>query len=297
MKLGDIKDVLTFAAFRPEPDDRRAPWSRRFDHQRTLLLNIGRNQTSWKAVAKGGKLYDGGIQYGDFKEIASRMTEEWRSLTDEGWCAVSINSRYVINLESNVSRKPGVEELIRSNPRVVLGARYERGKRYAFTSNPESVSTVLLTVEEEQIKNLEVQLREVGLKAGRISCGTYAMLRRLLETTHTSGQKTPPKPESEAARPCLDIICCEGSVCALLEAGELWPELRSRSDLYKDGDYHAVFEILQPFLTRIEDGGSIRFAADNADSPILQELSTRLPNTPITDYSAPDHLWRLMADL
>lgn len=297
MKLGDIKDVLTFAAFRPEPDDRKAPWSRRFDHQRTLLLNIGRNQTSWKAVGKGGKLHDGGVQYGDFKEIASRMTEEWRGLTDEGWCAVSINSRYVINLESNVSRKPGVEELIRSNPRVVLGARYERGKRYAFTSNPESVSTVLLTVDEEQIKQLETQLREIGLKAGRISCGIYAMLRRLLETVHTNGDKNAGKPENQQHAPSLDIICCEGSVCAMLEIGDLWPELRSRSDLYKDGDYQAVFDILQPFLARLTDGSSIRFAADQADSPILQELRTRHPDIAISDHSTPDHLWRVMADL
>lgn len=297
MKLSDIKDVLTFAAFRPEPDDRRAPWSRRFDHQRTLLLNIGRNQTSWKAVGKGGKLYDGGIQHGDFKEIAARMTEEWRALTDEGWCAVSINSRYVINLESNVSRKPGVEELIRSNPRVVLGARYERGKRYAFTSNPESVSTILLTVDEEQIKQLETQLREIGLKAGRISCGTYALLRRLLETVHTNGDKNSAKAESEQKAQYLDIICCDGSVCAMLENGDLWPELRSRTDLYKEGDYAAVFEILQPFLTRINEGGSIRFAADIADSPILQELRTRFPEIPIADHSEPDHLWRVLADL
>ena len=40
MKLKDVKDVLTFAAFRPEPDDSTAPWSKRFPRQRSLLLNF-----------------------------------------------------------------------------------------------------------------------------------------------------------------------------------------------------------------------------------------------------------------
>ncbi len=54
MKLSDVKDVLTFAAFRPEPDDRLATWTRRFARKRTLFLNIGRGQTSgrgWAATA------------------------------------------------------------------------------------------------------------------------------------------------------------------------------------------------------------------------------------------------------
>ncbi len=297
MKLADIKDVLTFAAFRPEADDRRAPWGRRFVKRRTLLLNIGRGQTSWKAVGKDGRLYDGGVQHGDFKEIAPRMAEEWRSLTEDGWCAVSVNTRYIISLESNVSRKPGVEDLIRSNPRVVLGARYERGKRYAFTNNPESISTILLTVDEEQIKQLENQLKEIGLKAGRICCGTYAMLRRMLETVHTTETKDADKNAAALKGNCLDIICCEGSVCVMMEHGDLWTELRSRTDIYKEADYQAVFEILQPLLSRLDSTSSIRFSADNADSPILQELRTRLPETPITDFSSPDYFWKVLADL
>ncbi len=48
MKLKDIKDVLTFAAFRPEPDDSSASWSKRFPKKRSLLLNIGRETVSWQ---------------------------------------------------------------------------------------------------------------------------------------------------------------------------------------------------------------------------------------------------------
>lgn len=293
MKLKDIKDVLTFAAFRPEPDDRLASWTRRFSNQRTLLLNIGRGRTSWKGFSKG-RLVDGGSQQGEFKELAKTLAEEWRALTDEGWCAVSLNSRYVISLETNVSRKPGVEEVIRSNPRAVLGARYERGKRYLLTNNPESVATLLLAVEEEQVKQIEAVLREAGLRVGRICCGTYALLRRLLETVHTGAERNQvPAAQSSA---CLDIVCCEGSMCAMLENGDLWKELRSRNDLYKDDDAGPVLEILQPLIARLGDEASIRFVADQANSVILEKLRARLPGAEITDHSREDHLWRVIAD-
>lgn len=294
MKLKDIKDVLTFAAFRPEPDDRLAAWTRRFSNQRTLLLNVGRGRTSWKGLGKGGRLVDGGVQYGEFKDLAPTLAHEWRGLTDEGWCAVSLNSRYVISLETNVSRKPGVEEILRTNPRAVLGARYERGKRYLLTNNPESVATLLLAVDEEQIKQIEGVLRTIGLHVGRICCGTYALLRRLLESVHTGTEKNQAPAAHRSAY--LDVVCCEGSICAMLENGDLWKELRSRSDLYKDDDAESVIEILQPLIARHGDDVSVRFVADQADSLILEKLRARLPGADITDHSREDHLWRVMAD-
>jgi hypothetical protein len=299
MKLSDIKEVLTFASFRPEPDDRLAPWTRRFTRKRTLFLNIGRGQTSWKGMGRDGRFYDGGVQYGEFKEIAARMADEWRGLTEDGWCAVSINSRYIISLETNVSRKAGADELIRTNPRVVLGTRYEKGKRYTFTNNPETVATILLTVDEEQIKALEGVLKESGLKPGRICCGTYAMMRRLLEAVHTGKKKegAPGGLPVEGATHFLDVVCCEGSVCAMLENGDVWPELRSRADLYKDGDFQPVMAFLEPFFGRLASGASVRFCAETSDSPILAQLREKLPEVVFEDHSRPDHLWRTLADL
>ncbi len=299
MKLSDVKDVLTFAAFRPEPDDRLATWTRRFARKRTLFLNIGRGQTSWKGMGRDGRFYDGGVQYGEFKEIAPRMADEWRGLTDDGWCAVSVNSRYIISIETNVSRKPGADELIRTNPRVVLGTRYEKGKRYTFTNNPESVATILLTVDEEQIKALEGTLKEGGLKPGRICCGTYAMMRRLLETVHIGKAKGAPAEGLPAERKSnfLDIVCCEGSVCAMLENGDAWPELRSRADLYKDGDHQPVMAFLEPFFGRLDSSAGVRFCGETVDSPILAQLREKLPEVEFQDFSRPDHLWRILADL
>lgn len=297
MKLSDIKDVLTFTAFRPEPDDWRAPWTKRFSRRRSLLLNVGRAQTSWKAIGRDGRLADGGVQYGDFKEIASRMADEWKAATEDGWCAVSVNSRYVISLETNVSRKAGAEELIRTNPRVVLGARYERGKRYVFTNNPESVATILLTVDEGEIKQLEGMLKDAGLKPGRICCGAYALMRRLLELVYASESAGEGKKISDRKSDCLHIVCCEGSVCALLGSGDLWPELRSRADLYKESDCQPVMTFLEPLLMRLGPSATIYFMADSVGSPVLQALKEKMPEAQIDDKSLPDQLWRTLADL
>ncbi len=294
--LADIKSVLGFSAFKPEPDDRRASWQRRFPRERTILLNVGRNFTSWRGVGRNGRLVEGGSQNGEFKEIAPTLGAEWRNLTDEGWCAVSLNTRYVISLETNVSRKPGVETLLRTNPRAVLGGRYERGKRYTLTNNPESVATILLSVEEEQIKQLETILHDAGLRVGRITCGSYAMLRRLLETVHT-GSKNSEK-SADNANPqssSLYVVCCEGSVCAMLETGEAWAELRSRSDLYKENEVEPIFHILEPLIPRLTRSATVHFASDQAASPVLDGLRERLPEANLTDHSGDDHLWKILS--
>lgn len=294
--LQDVKNVLTFRAFKPEPDDRLATWPRRFPRERTLLLNIGRGFTSWKGLGRNGKFVDGGSQTGEFKEIVPALAAEWRGLTDEGWCAVSLNTRYVISLETNVSRKPGTEVLLRTNPRAVLGGRYERGKRYALTNNPESVATVLLSVEEEQIKQIETTLRDAALRVGRIACGSYAMLRRMLEAVHGGATRDETKGGGgEQHSMALYVVCCEGSVCTMLESGDAWAELRSRSDLYKDDDFEPIFHILQPLIPRLGRGGRVHFIADHADSPILAGLREQLPGAEVTDHSGEDQLWRVLA--
>lgn len=296
MNFSGIKDVLTFAAFHPEPDDRLAAWHRRFAKQRTLLLNISRSFTTWKIVGKKGKILEGGRQDGDFKEVMASMAGEWKSQIDDGWCCVSMNTRYILGLEANVSRKPGAEEVIRTNPRAVLGARYERGKRYAFTSNPESGSTILLTVDEEQIKQTEAQLSAAGFKVGRLCCGSYALMRRLLETAYPPEEKKADASPVQRKATFLNVVCCEGSACAMLESGEHWVELRSRSDLYKPDDFQPVLEVLSPLIGRLDEESQIRFVADNDNSPVLEVLRTHFPQADITDFSRPDHLWKVLMD-
>ncbi|MGC1481716.1 MAG: hypothetical protein WA771_14545 [Chthoniobacterales bacterium] len=294
--LADVKKVLTFAAFKPEPDDRLATWARRFPRERTLLLNVGRGLTTWSGLDRKGRLVDGGSQSGEFKEVAATASPEWRAFAEDGWCAVSLNTRYVISLETNVSRKPGVEQMLRTNPRAVLGGRYERGKRYEILNNPESIATILLSVEEEHIKQLESTLRDAGLKVGRITCGSFAMLRRLLETVHKTDSTNGKEEEAERQAAVLYVVCCDGSVCAMLEHGDSWNELRSRSDLYDEADYEPIFTILQPLISRLGARSKIHFVCDHAASAILDNLRKHVADAEIIDHGRDDYLWHLLSD-
>ncbi|MDD5200604.1 MAG: hypothetical protein PHC88_12485 [Terrimicrobiaceae bacterium] len=292
MKLKDIKDVLTFASFRPEPDDGSALWTRRFPKRKTLLLNIGKNRTSWRCLGKGGRILDGGSQKGDFKDIATSLAADWRKLTDDGWCNVSVNSRYVVSLEGNLPRKEGIEDVMRTNPRAALGSKFERNKRYALTNNPEHSTSIVLSCDEEVIKKIEATLGESGLRAGRICCGAYTMLRRAIEHVNDGNAVT-----AKARADHLYVICCEGSVCILSQAGDAWSDLRSRCDFY-DEDASAVLEIVTPGRRSDEQQAiEIVFAADQIGSDLPAKLSERLPDTKLTDLTQPDHLWAVISDL
>jgi hypothetical protein len=293
MKLKDLTDVLTFAAFRPEPDEAAAPWPRRFPKEKTLLLNVGKNRTSWRALS-GGRLLDAGQQRGDFKDIAASLAPEWRKLTDRGWCNVSINSRYIISLENNLPRKEGIEDIMRTNPRVVLGAKFERTKRYALTNNPEHATSIVLSCEEEVIKKIETTLAENGLNTGRIACGTYLLLRRLIE--HANADVPTPDKEKAPANH-LFIVCNEGSVCILSQTGHMWAELRSRSDFYED-DTAPVLEMIGPSRRGDEAAPvDILFVADQPGSSLPAQLAEQFPDSKVTDLTQPDHLWGHLADL
>lgn len=295
MKLKDIKDVLTFTAFRPEPDDSAYPWTRRFPNKRTLLLNIAKNRTSWRILGKGGHFLEGGSQRGEFKEVAANLAADWHKLMDDVWCNVSINSRYVISLESNLPRKEGIEEIIRTNPRAALGSKFERGKRYALTNNPEQATSIVLSCDEEVIKKVESTLVENGLQAGRICCGTYTLLRRLLE------QANPSAPPSDAAPATpgnfLFVICNEGSICILSQNGDVWSDLRSRSDFY-DEDATPVLDMISA-ARRSGDASpqTILFVSDQTGSDLPARLAEKLPEVKISDLTRPDHLWANLADL
>jgi hypothetical protein len=292
VKIKDITDVLTFAAFRPEPDDSAAPWIRRFPGRRTLLLNVGKNKTTWRSLGKGGKLLDGGMQKGDFKDLASNLAPEWRKLTDDGWCAVSLNSRYVISLEANLPRKEGIEDIMRANPRAVLGSKFERQKRYALTNNPEHATSIVLSCEDDVVKKIEGGLSEGSLQTGRICCGPYAMLRRAIEYANTGE----PLPDGSPRR-ILYVICCEGAVCLLTQVGDMWTELRSRADFYEE-DFAPVLEMARPGRRGPEDmPGEILLVADNVAPELVEGLAGLFPKAKITDLTQPDHLWRMLADL
>jgi len=169
--IKDLKGVLTFAAFRSEPDDPAASWRNRFSHQSTALVNLGRNMVSYVTFDRRGGIKPGSLLRGEPKELLAEVGPLIAEGTDEGWCILSLNTRYVISLEHNLPRKQGSEETIKTDPRSVLHGRYERSKRYAVTHNPESNSSLLLAYEEENVRKIEGMLKEQGLKLGQCHQG------------------------------------------------------------------------------------------------------------------------------
>jgi len=286
MNVRDILSVLNFSAFRPEEDDSTAVWRRRFPRHRSAIVSIGRGALSWRGILRNGQTADGEFLRGDPKELLGQVAQHVKDATDDGWCAVSLNTRYVISLETNLSRRPGSEELLKMNPRSVLGARYERGKRYAVTHSPETNSSILVACDEEQIRKHETMFREAGLKVGRYCCGAYILLRHALSQTNTT--KGGEKPGS-----FFYVICSQGSVCALLQDEDRWMEVRSRTDVY-DESIEPALELLAPFNQKVPAGAEIVLVCDSIFPEMVEGLGRLFPSHKLTDLTTPDLLSNLM---
>jgi hypothetical protein len=295
MKLKDIQDVLTFRSFRPEPDDSTAPWRKRFPRERTLLLGISRRRVNWLSLDRRGDFTDPGSMEGDLKEVLGAVGPDLRAQTENGWCAVSLNHRFVITLEVNLSRRAGLEEQLRSNPKAALGAKAERGKRYSLIHNPESNTSLLLAVDEDAIVKTEMMLREQGLQPGRISIGIYGMLLDLISQVAEARMARAASNPGEPFGNMVMVACCEGSVVVLSQREEQWTELRSRSDLYTD-DLTPVLDILMPLLQNAGPGAHVIFMNDEQGSNFAELLEARAPGTQLSEVTAPQQLAKLLTD-
>ncbi len=244
------------------------------------------------SLGKGCKFQEGGKADGDLKEIITQNADEWKRLSDGGWCGVSLNSRYIISLENNLSRRKGTEDLLRTNPRAALGSKYERGKRYAVTHNPESNTSLLLSNEEENVKKIEALFKEAGLSSARICCGTYALLRHLLIETVRAQPKNQPQDPSAGI---LYIVCNAGSVCLLSQRGDQWLELRSRTDVWTDSP-DPILDLLHPFQQQLTAPFSVALIADEPIPGFADVLTKFFPGSPVTDFTIPNQLWTVMRE-
>ena len=296
MKLQDIKDILTFASFRPEPDDSTVSWDRRFPKRRSLLVNLNRDGVSWQALDRGGAMGEQGALGGELKEVVGDMAEEWKGLTDDGWCAVSVNHRFVISLETNLTRKKGAEEQIRVNPKAALGSKAERGKRYAVKHNPESNSSALLAVDEEYIKQIESIFNSGGLKIGRICCGLYGMFSDAVDQMLLARADYLKGKHEESLGKVIVIACCEGSVCIMTADEERWVELRSRSNLYTPDDLEPARNIIMPLVENAGTGSQVVFVSDQEGAAIKDMVASGATGTVISDISRKDGLLSLLKE-
>jgi hypothetical protein len=286
MKSIDLKSILNFSAFRPEPDDPSASWKKRFPAEKTVFFGLGRGVLTWRGISRSGNPGDLESVRAEPKEILSQSAEHIKSLTEQGWCAVSLNTRYVISLETNLSRRTGSEEMLKTNARGVLGGRYERGKRYALTHNPETNSSILLTFDEDQTRKTEALFSEAGFRVGRVCCGAYVLLKHALAQTNTvKGSEQPVS--------TFYIVCCEGAVCALVQDQDRWLELRSRTDVYEE-DFTPITDLLAPFHSRLSPDIGVTLVCNEPMDGLEDRLAKVFPNRGITDLSQPALLATLM---
>jgi len=286
--LQHVKSVLNFSAFRPEPDDPQASWKSRFADKSTALLYAGRSSLSYVLLGPTAAVTPGEEKRGEYKEVLAELGPVIKSAAYDGWCSVSLDTRYVISVETNLSRKKGSEEALSKDPRTVLHSRYERGKRYAVTHNPETNSSLLLTIDEENIKKLETLCREQQLHIGRIFCGTYVLLRHLLSVTNT-------KKGSENPVSALFIACCRGSVCALMQEKDNWMELRSRPDLFED-DLQPFLDLLAPFQERLSPEAGVVLACDEPVEGLAEKVAALFPGRELKDLTEPGLLAGLITN-
>jgi hypothetical protein len=281
--LDDIKGVLSFAAFRPDPDDPDMTWAKRFAARRSLLLNVSRTQTSWRSINKRGKFQEGGSQEGEFNEIAQARAEEWKALTEGGWVNVSLNNRFIISLENNLSRRENFRDLLRTNPKAVLGAKFDRGKRYALFHHPDTTSSLLMACDDAAVKATEDTLKAANLRAGRICCGLFALLENKLSEIYRSN-----RPEARSS--FLLIATCEGSIAALVQLEGQWTDLRCRSGVGTDG-VDAMVQIIAPMVQKVPQGTPVFFAHDANDEKFTSSMMAQLQTIGGKDISVPDQLW------
>ena len=223
------------------------------------------------------------------------MASEFFELSDGGWCCVSINQRYVISLETNLMRKETGFDVLRSTPRAVLGSKAERGKRYSLKHNPESNSSVLLSVDEEYIKEVESLFGRFGLNVGRICCGVFSMLSESLEQIEKAREEFKNnKPENKLGN-ILNVISCYGSICILRMEEEKWVEMRSRVSLHKGKDLESLKKIILPIVEDMRSEDQIVFSGDESSGYIKEILSEVSPDMKINDISSVNSLWNLMS--
>lgn len=287
MKFSDIRDVLTFAAFRPEPDNASAAWSRRFPNRRSVLLNVGRGQVDWCLLNKKQMVEDSGTERGEFSDVVANLGDSWASHTDDGWVGVSLNSRFIITLEHNLSRKTGWEDSIRSDPKTILGTKFDRTKRYALTHNKETNSSLLMAADHSQIQAIEDGLRTRGLRPARICCGLFALTTHLLQQIEQDA--------SLKASDLLIVTWCENSLFVMRRRGNQWQEVRCRASL-PPGDENAVAQILKPILKTAEADTRVVFRADRPDSDFETLFLPKLSNYHITNLTEDNQLWALLSD-
>ena len=286
MEFKDIKDVLTFAAFRPEADNPRFNWQQRFPKRKSVIVNISRGRCSWVYLNKKGQVSDIGESPGEFAEVCGDMAESWHSNTEEGWIGISLNNRFIVTLEHNLSRKKGWEEEMLTNPKTILGSKYDRAKRYALHHNPESSASLMLAADDSMIKVIEETLQANNLSAARICSGLFSMTANLLDRLSSD--------PNFKNQDLLILTWNDGALCVLRQKGGQWQDLRCRSGI-SAADDGAISTVLKPFVEGADPNTRIIFMGEKQGCEFSTQYLPKLASLNVTDVTEENQLWNTLA--
>jgi hypothetical protein len=287
MEFKDIKEVLTFAAFRPEADNPKYIWAQRFPKRKSVIVNISKGQVSWAYFDKKNHVIDMGECPGEFTEVAGDMGSAWHANTEDGWIGISLNNRFIFTLEHNLSRKKGWEDELVANPKSILGSKYDRTKRYALHHSPDSSASLLLAADESMIKATEETLRANNLRAARVCSGLFAMTANLLNRLASDS--------SLKQQDLLVITWNNGALSVLRQKGGQWQDLRCRSGIAAD-DENAIATVLKPFVERATPQTRVIYMGEKQSSDFAVQYLPKLSNLNVSDVTEENQLWNILAN-
>lgn len=285
MDLKNIKEVLSFAAFRPEADNPKFAWPQRFPKMKSVLLNVGRDNCSWAFLDRKGAVESVGSADGEFVDVAAQMADQWQAGTEDGWVGVSVNNRFIISLEHNLSRKSGWEEELRQNPKSILGTKHDRTKRFAIHHNPETSASLVMACDDSMIKTIEDGMRSHNLRPARICSGLFAMTANFLNRV-----------ASENTLKNQDLILVtwlDGSLCVLRQKKGQWQDLRCRSGLPPQ-DEMTVNQMIKPFVEAAEPSTRVLLMEDRKQGGFSQKYLPLFGNLHVTDATEDHNLWNIL---
>ncbi|MEM7600434.1 MAG: hypothetical protein AAF357_03340 [Verrucomicrobiota bacterium] len=285
MELKDIKDVLTFSAFRPGADNPEFAWPQRFPKKKSTIVNISRGHVSWALFNKKGLVEDIGDADGEFVEVAAQMADHWSANSDDGWIGVSMNNRFIISLEHNLSRKKGWQQELRQNPKSILGTKHDRGKRYAVHHNAETSSSIMMACDDSIIKTIEESMRSHNLRPARICVGLFAMTANLLDRIASDN--------SLKSQDLIVVTWLDNSLCVLRQKKGQWQELRCRSGLQPD-DENTVNHMIRPFIESAESSTRVILMEDRLNGDFTQKYLNFFSGLNVTDVTEENNLWNVL---
>ncbi len=286
MEFKDIKEVLTFAAFRPESDNPRFNWGQRFPKRKSVIVNISRGRCSWAYINRKGLVENTAESDGEFVEVAPQMADVWKANTEDGWIGISLNQRFIISLEHNLSRKKGWEEELRLSPKSILGTKYDRSKRYAIQHNAETSASLVMACDDSMVKSIEETMRGLNLRPARICIGLFAMMGHLLNRI---SEDTTMKSQDLVILGWLD-----GSLCLVRQKSGQWQDVRCRSGI-TPGDDVTITQMIRPFIERAEPSTRILIMEDRKQGTFSTSYLDQFQNMHVTDVTEEFHLWNILS--